>query len=74
MGPSGSGKSTLLKLIAGLKPPDSGSVTADSMPVSRPHPERGMVFQDYALFTRINIEDKGASDNIAIKEIGFICL
>lgn len=50
IGPSGCGKSTLLRLVAGLLSPDHGTVTADGAPVSGPGPERGVVFQQNALF------------------------
>lgn len=63
LGPSGSGKTTLLSLIAGIVPPDDGSVSLDGRSlVGRPLAERraGLVFQDGALFphmtARENIE------------------
>jgi NitT/TauT family transport system ATP-binding protein len=50
VGPSGCGKTTLLKLVAGLEQASSGCIYLDGKPVSEPGPERGLVFQDFALF------------------------
>jgi nitrate/nitrite transport system ATP-binding protein len=49
VGFSGSGKTTLLGLLAGLLQPDVGAVEMDGAPAGGPGPERGVVFQSYAL-------------------------
>lgn len=50
VGPSGCGKTTVLNILAGLELPTSGAVTIDGRAIVKPGPERGVMFQDYALF------------------------
>ncbi len=55
VGYSGSGKTTLVSLLAGLLIPDSGTVTVDGRAVTRPGPERGIVFQNYSLLPWLTV-------------------
>lgn len=57
IGPSGCGKSTLLNIIAGLSSATSGTVSINGQIVDKPGPDRGMVFQNYALMPWMTVED-----------------
>jgi NitT/TauT family transport system ATP-binding protein len=56
LGPSGCGKSTLLKLTGGLEQSTEGTVSIDGKPVTSPRLSCGMVFQDYALFPWLTVQ------------------
>lgn len=60
VGPSGCGKTTLLRCIAGLETPTAGTISSGDKQFIEPGPDRGMVFQDFALFpwrtVRKNVE------------------
>ena len=67
LGPSGCGKTTTLRMIAGFEPPDAGTIEVNGRTVAGPAknvpPEKrrvGMVFQDYALFPHLSVEQNVA--------------
>ena len=57
VGPSGCGKSTLLKMVAGLLPPTSGSLTLAGRPIDGPQRDVGIVFQSAVLLGWRNVLD-----------------
>src|SRR5215212_11725112 len=63
LGASGSGKSTLLRIIAGLEDSDSGFVSFNNVDLTSTPPhlrDFGLVFQDYALFPHLNVNENVA--------------
>ncbi len=72
VGPAGCGKSTLLNILAGLETPTGGEALVDGRAVDGPGPERGVIFQQYALFpwltVRENVEFGMRSTGVPKKE------
>jgi NitT/TauT family transport system ATP-binding protein len=57
VGPSGCGKTTCMRMAAGLEFPSSGSVTVSGKAVTKPGPDRAVVFQQFALFPWKSVYD-----------------
>lgn len=82
VGPSGSGKSTMFRIIAGLEATTGGQVRVDGRPVTEPGPDRGMVFQDDALFpwrtvagnVSYGLEEVGPPKEFSLEERVEYCL
>jgi len=55
VGPSGCGKSTFLHMVGGFEPSDGGAITLNGRQVTEPGPDRGMLFQEYALYPWLTV-------------------
>jgi NitT/TauT family transport system ATP-binding protein len=68
VGPSGCGKTTLLNLIAGLEEVTSGTILEDGKPVHGPSADRGVIFQQYALFPWMTVQ-KNVEFGLKLKHV-----
>lgn len=66
IGFSGSGKSTLMSLLAGLQIADTGGVFLDGKLITKPGPDRGIMFQNYSLLPWLSVFDNIA---LAVKQV-----
>ena len=60
LGPSGCGKTTLLRMLAGFETPDEGRILLDGKDIAQVAPHQrpvNMMFQNYALFPHLNVQD-----------------
>jgi NitT/TauT family transport system ATP-binding protein len=79
VGVSGCGKSTLLRLVAGLEVPTTGEILLEGVRVTRPGPDRGLIFQNYTLYPWMNVAEniefglklQGVSKKKCQQQIGY---
>ena len=57
VGPSGCGKSTIMNLVAGLDMPSAGTIEMNGVPITGPGADRGVMFQDYALYPWLTVAE-----------------
>lgn len=57
IGPSGCGKSTILNLVAGFLEPTEGQILLDGKPIEGPGKDRGVIFQQYAIFPFLTVQE-----------------
>ncbi|MGD9744284.1 MAG: ABC transporter ATP-binding protein, partial [Dongiaceae bacterium] len=72
LGPSGSGKTTTLLMLAGFEVPTHGEIVLDGQPINNMPPHKrniGMVFQNYALFPHMTVEENLAFP-LQVRKIG----
>lgn len=68
VGPSGCGKSTILNILAGLDDATSGEILVDGTQIDGPNPDRGVVFQQYALFPWLTVK-KNVEFGLKLKKL-----
>ena len=57
IGPSGCGKTTMMNIVAGFVRPTAGQVLLDGSAITKPGPDRGVMFQEYGVFPWLSVKD-----------------